>query len=232
MKHRISVLLLSTAMLIGSACTAPSDQSIIVANARFPGTECDFSNASLYVESGALDLSVLPIYQSYYQAFSWENDLEDISVTVTSQITSETPNTFIASTINDSYNLVGGASPPSGLVSISAAIQPGGTFENNYVGVYLLTAEAVTSICGPPLLDGTDNCPNFDASKQQTLLVTFTLSGALVGGSAAATNAVTFPIYLFKGGHVAPNGSCDTGYVAQTTSCGVPGRDIPYCVPE
>jgi hypothetical protein len=218
------------ATLLGAACTSPPDQSIIVTTARAPGSICDFSDSTLYVEGGALDLSVPPLYQSYYQVFGWENDLENISVTVTQQITSETPNTFIATTIEDNYVLVNGTNPPAGLVSISASIAPGGTPVDNTVGVFLLTSSAMEAICGPTIT-ATDNCPGFTVGSA-TLLVTFQLAGALVGGGATKSNPVTYPLTLFKGGHVAANGTCDPGFVSQTTSCNAPGRDIQYCVPN
>jgi hypothetical protein len=232
MKHRFAAISIVAAVFLGTACSAPPDQSIIVSSARAPGTACDFSDATKYVEGGALDLSVPPLYQSYYQVFSWENDLENISVTVNTQITSDTPNTFIATTIKDNYVLVGGTNPPNGLVSITASILPGGTFNTNSVGVFMLTSEAVTAICGPTTTV-TDNCPGFTAGSA-TLLVTFQIAGALVGGGAAQTNPVTFPLTLFKGGNVVNNPltgtfSCAAGTSPQMTSCGIPGRDIPYC---
>ena len=220
--------------LLASACSAPPDQSIIVSAARAPGTACDFSDATKYVEGGALDLSVPPLYQSYYQVFSWENDLQNISVTVNTQITSETPNTFIATTIKDNYVMVGGTSPPNGLVSITASIAPGATSSTNSVGVYLLTTAAIQAICGGNVV-GNDNCPGFQptaAAPTATLLVTFQIAGALVGGGAAQTNPITFPLTLFKGGHFDnATGMCAAGYNPTTTSCGVPGRDIAYCEP-
>jgi hypothetical protein len=230
MKHRLTAVSILPALLLGSACSAPPDQSIIVSSARAPGQACDFSDSTKYVEGGALDLSVPPLFQSYYQVFSWENDLQNISVTVNTQITTETPNTFIATTIKDNYVMVGGTSPPNGLVSITAAIFPGATANTNSVGVYLLTNDAVRAICGNPTL--IDNCPAFGGGPS-TLLVTFQIAGALVGGGAAQTNPVTFPLTLFKGGNFDPaTGMCKTGYSAVTTSCGIPGRDIPYCVPQ
>src|SRR5450755_172458 len=114
MSYRLRAVWMLPALLVGSACSAPPDQSIIVSNARAPGLACDFSDATHYVESGALDLSVSPLFQSYIQVFSWENDLENISVTVNTQITTETPNTFLATTIKDNYVMVGGVSPPAG----------------------------------------------------------------------------------------------------------------------
>ncbi len=228
MKHGNPGTFTLAVLLWVTACSAPPDQSIIVSVARAPGTSCDFSDPTLYVESGALDLSVAPLFQSYYQVFSWENDLQNISVTVNTQITSETPNTFIATTIKDSYVMVGGTNPPNGLVSISATIAPGGTPNDNSVGVFLLTNAAVQAICGNPT--PLDNCPNF-AGGPSTLLVTFQIAGSLVGGGAAQTNPIVFPLTLFKGGNVAADGTCKPPTVAQTTGCGIPGRDIPYCVP-
>ena len=231
MKSPLLAVFVLTALLVGSACSAPPDQSIIVSTARAPGINCDFSDSTKYVEGGALDMSVPPIYQSYLQIFSWENDLQNISVTTTTQITSETPNTFIATTIKDNYVLVGGTSPPNGLVSISASIPPGGTPNENDVGVYLLTSTARQAICGAP--SATDNCPGLVLTAAQpsaTLLVTFQVAGALVGGGAAQTNAITYPLTLFKGGNVdVATGQCAAGFVPVTTSCGDPGRDIAYC---
>ena len=237
MKRRFSVVLMLPAMLFGSACKSPPDQSIIVTLARAPGLACDFSDPTHYVEGGSLDVSVPTDEHSYYQVFGWENDLENISVTVTSQITSETPNTFIATTIIDQYELVGGTSPPTGLVSISATIPPGGVPTTNTVGVFLLTQDAMADICGVPA--GSDNCPNFPSDGTvQTLLVTFQIAGALVGGGSAQTNPVTYPLTLFKGlgpGNIpafdATTGKCIPGFLPVTTSCGVPGRDEQYCVP-
>ena len=220
MKRRFSVALLLPAMLFASACKAPPDQSIIVSSARAPGLACDFSDATKYVEGGLLDVAVPAQLQSYFQVFSWENDLQNISVTVTSQITTATPNTFIATTIVDNYNLVGGKSPPQGLVSISAAITPGALPASNSVGVFLVDQTAIGDICGTPLVFGNatcggkgqpacavDNCPNFTGGSS-TLLVTFQIAGALVGGGAAQTNPVTFPVTLFKGNLVDTNGAC------------------------
>jgi hypothetical protein len=229
MRYQLPAVWVLPALLLASACSAPPDQSIIVSVARAPGTSCNFSDSTLYVESGALDLSVPPIFQSYFQVFSWENDLENISVTVNTQITTDTPNTFVATTIKDNYVMVGGVNPPAGLVSISATIAPGATASSNSVGVYLLTADAAAAICAPTAVD---NCPGFKSNTSATLLVTFQIAGALVGGGAAQTNPITFPLQLFKGGHVKPDGTCETGFVPQTTSCGIPGRDIPFCVPS
>jgi hypothetical protein len=229
MRYQFAAVCIWSSLLLASACSAPPDQSIIVSTARAPGTECNFSDATLYVENGALDLSVPRLYQSYFQVFSWENDLENISVTVNTQITTDTPNTFIGTTIKDNYVMVGGVSPPNGLVSISAAILPGATFANSDVGIFLLTNAAVQAICGNPT--ALDNCPDF-AGGPSTLLVTFQVAGSLVGGGAAQTNPISFPLTLFKGGNVKPDGTCATGFVAETTSCGIPGRDIPYCVAQ
>jgi hypothetical protein len=127
MRYQLPAVWVLPALLLGSACSAPPDQSIIVTAARAPGPTCEFTDSTLFVEGGAIDLAASGAASSYFQIFGWENDLENISVTVTQQITTETPNTFVATTIKDSYVMVGGASPPPGLVSISATIAPGGT---------------------------------------------------------------------------------------------------------
>lgn len=258
MKHRyptVTLLLVSTAL---GSCTSPPDQSIIVSEARAPGSICDFSDATLYVESAAVDLAAYGAQSSYVQVFGWENDLENISVTVTQQITSETPNTFIATTIEDNYTLLGApttaGTPPNGLVSISATIPPGGTPTANTVGVYLLTQAAMQAICGDPTL--TENCPGFPAgTPSATLLVKFQITGALVGGGATSTNPIIYPVYLFNHGNTVPPSrqvgptlpdggatfvvdptiepwDCAPNSVSEVTSCNVPGRDIAYCVTQ
>jgi hypothetical protein len=234
MKRRFVVSAFS-ALLLGSACSAPKDQSIIVTQARAPGTECEFTDATIYVEGGQVDMAAFGPASSFYQVFGWENDLQDISVTVGGQqITSNTPNTFIATAIQDSYVLVNGTNPPTGFVNISATIAPGGTPITNTVGVFLLTTEAAQAICGVPL--GTDNCPGVPIGFSKNLLVTFQLIGTLVGGGSAATNPVTFPITLFNSGNTMPNPAspdtepwiCASGN-PQVDTCGVPGRTITYC---
>jgi hypothetical protein len=236
MKHRLPVVLMLSVVLGAAGCKAPADQSIIVTLARAPGSQCDFSDNTKYVESAPIDVAAYGYQSSYFQVFGWENDLENISVTVTQQITTDTPNTFIATTIEDTYDLVNGTSPPPGLISISATIAPGGVPTTNTVGVYFLAQSTMADICGPPT--ATENCPLFPVgSAPETLLVTFQISGALVGGGATRTNAVTYPVTLFNSGNTIPSDAtnpsvepwiCKTG-APQVTSCGIPGRDITYC---
>jgi hypothetical protein len=222
-------------MLVASACTAPSDLSIIVTQARAPGTSCDFSDATKYVEGGAIDMSVFGGNSGYFQVFGWENDLQQISTTVNGDtISGPTVNTFIANRIELSYVLVNGANPPPGLVNISATIPAGGTPDKDTVGVEFLTQAAGQAICGLPV--GLDICPGVPPGTSQTLLVTFQLAGSLVGGGAAKSSPVTYPLTLFRGPRLTPPplgggllGTCRPNFAPQTTSCNVPGRDIPYC---
>jgi len=237
MRHGLNLFIL-VAMSFGAACSAPKDQSIIVSVARAPGLACDFSDNTKYVEGGSIDLAAFGAASSYVQILGWENDLQNISVNVSgTQITSNTPNTFVATTIQDSYVLVGGTNPPTGFVSISATIGPGGTPLNNTVGVFLLTQQAAEAICGPPT--ASENCPGLPAgSATQTLLVTFQIIGTLVGGGAASTNPITFPLTLFNSGGTQPADPanptlepwvCVAGAIPQTTTCNIPGRDITFC---
>src|SRR5208283_4407628 len=146
-----------------------------------------------------------------------------------SNITAETPNTFIANRIDLSYQLSpAAATPPPGTINISAAITPGATFSTNSVGVYLVTPEAA-SVLYPIVRNAAIAA---QAPISYTLLVTFDLAGTLVGGGAAATNTITYPVYLFYGIPPSPRDSlsCPEGTIPQVTSCNIPGRDIQYCV--
>ncbi len=242
MKSRdLLVFILLAVPLLLESCTAPANQSIIVAEARAPGTSCNFTDPTMYVENGAVDMSVYGTNSSYYQVYSWQNDLENISVTYgNSNITAETPNTFIASRIDLSYQVVGpstkcglqtcptATAPPPGTINISAAITPGATFSTNSVGVYLMTPEAAQTLYSTVQ----QAAIQAQAPISYTLLVTFDLAGTLVGGGAAATNSVTYPVYLFYGIPPSPRDSlgCPVGSVSEMTSCNVPGRDIQYCI--
>lgn len=222
-------LLLLPLLAAAAACTAEKNISIVVTAARAPGDNCDFSDPSKYVEGGAIDMSVFGANSSYFQVFSWESQLQQISTTVNGDtIASSQANTFIANRVELSYILVGGTNPPNGLINMSASIAAAATPDKNSVGPELLTPEAAQAA-------NTATTP----TASQTLLVTFEIAGNLVSGASSATNPVTFPLTLFRcppasanAGCAAPNSdlTCPTNYHSQTTSCNVPGRDIAYCV--
>jgi hypothetical protein len=234
MKCRELLLLTLLAVPLLPSCTAPSNQSIIITTARAPGGSCGFTDSTLYVENGSLDLSVYQNNSSYYQVFSWENDLEDISVTYgNSNITTDTPNTFIANRIDLSYALLGppGVAVPAvadGIINVQAAIFPGATATTNSVGVFMLTPAAVETVL--PVVKAQAILEQRPVSF--TLLVTFDLAGTLVGGGAAQTNTITFPLYLFYGIPPSPPNSlnCPAETTPEVTSCNFPGYNLQYCV--
>ncbi len=229
MKYKYVLVLMLAQLPLLPACTAPSNQSIIISSALAPGGSCNFQDFTLYVEGGSLDMSVYKTNSSYYQVFAWENDLQNISVNYNgTNITEDTPNTFIANRIELTYDFVGQANPPPGIINFSAAIFPGALPTTNSVGVYLLTPAAADFVY--PIVR--DAAIAAQEAKSFTLNVTFDLAGTLVGGGAAATNPITYPITLFYG--IAPfpayTLSCPNGSTPETTSCNIPGYNLPYCV--
>ena len=222
-------LLLLPLLAAAAACTAEKNISIVVTAARAPGDNCDFPDPSKYVEGGAIDMSVFGPNSSYFQIFSWESQLQQISTTVNGDtIAGPQANTFIANRVELTYLLVNGTNPPNGLINMSASIAAGATSDKNSVGPELLTPDAAQAA---------DAATTVGAS--QTLLVTFQIAGNLVSGASSATNPVTFPLTLFRCPPAALNAecaapksdlTCPTNYHSQTTSCNIPGRDIAYCV--
>ncbi|HXX30690.1 MAG TPA: hypothetical protein VEJ89_08230 [Myxococcaceae bacterium] len=217
-------LLLLPALVAAAGCSAEKNLSIVVSAARAPGTNCDFSDPTKYVEGGAVDMSVFGGASTYFQVFSWESQLQQISTTVNGdQISGAQANTFISTYVQLSYILVGGSNPPTGIINMSASITAGATPDKNSVGVELLTPQAATAGYNAALAN---------PGASQTLLVTFAIFGNLVGGGSSQTNPVTFPLTLFYGiPPVAGTLTCPANTTSQMTSCGIPGRDIQYCVP-
>jgi hypothetical protein len=212
-------LVLLPMLAAAAACTAEKDISIVVTAARAPGDTCGFTDPTLYVEGGAIDMSVFGPASSYFQVFSWESQLQQISTTVNGDtIASSQANTFIANRVQLSYILVGGTNPPNGLINMSATIVAGATPDKNSVGVELLTPEAAQAGNTATLAGGS-----------QTLLVTFQIAGNLVSGASSMTNPITYPLTLFRSGYDAATNTCPPGETTHVTSCNIPGRDIPYC---
>jgi len=223
-------LLLFPAVAILAACAAEPDTSVVVSIARAPGENCDFSDPTKYIEGGAVDMSVYGDASSYFQVFSWESQLQQITTTVNGdQISGPVLNTFVANRVELSYILVGGTNPPPGIINMAAAIPAGGTADKASVGVELLTPEAAAA-GNAAAVTGTS----------QTLLVTFQVAGNVVGGAGLTTNPVTFPLTLFRCPPASTDFNCaeasqfplacPTNYHSQVTSCNIPGRDIPLCV--
>ena len=224
-------LLLLPLVAAAAACSAQPSISVVVTAARAPGDNCDFSDPTKYVEGGAVDMSVFGAASSYFQVFSWESQLQQISTTVNGDvIASSQANTFVANRVELSYILVGGTNPPNGLINMSATITAGATPDKNSVGVELLTGDAAAAAAAV-VTPGTST----------TLLVTFQIAGNLVSGASASTNPITFPLTLFSCDPAALNHNCaaatqqplscpQPNYHSQTTTCNIPGRDIAYCV--
>jgi len=243
-------LLLLPLVVAAAACSAQPSISVVVTAARAPGDNCDFSDPTKYVEGGAVDMSVFGAASNYFQVFSWESQLQQISTTVNGDvIASSQANTFVANYAQLTYILGSGttcstATPcpagsfcsagfcaqslAPGIINMSATITAGATPDKNSVGVELLTGDAAAA-ANAVVVPGTST----------TLLVTFQIAGNLVSGASSMTNPITYPLTLFTcapaaagGGCAAPNSdlTCPTNYHSQTTSCNVPGRDIPYCV--
>jgi hypothetical protein len=226
-RGQLAALGLLSALLL-SACKA-DDLNIVVLNARSPGTNCDFSDDSLYQARGSLDLTpyytvnpvtnpgALPaVSRRYYQVFSWQNNLTAIPLSVGGQVIDNgSGNNFIADSAVYSYQY----SDPSVALSnetenIRAVIAAGGLPGDNSVPADLLQPNAEAAIEASTGIDG----------KSQTLVVTFQYFGKLAGGSSKYTNKVTFPLTIYRRSKT-PVNCFATSQVLDTGPCGEAGRD-------
>jgi len=196
--------------------------SVVVLNARAPGSKCDFSDDTLYVSGGSLDLRPYiltaggPTLQAgtFYQVFSWQNNLVPVPLVVNGQtIDSGAGNNFIANQVFYSYQWSGaGQSFASEISNTHAVIFAGGTSKDNSIGIELLQPKAAAQLA------------TIATTTSQTLLVTFKVGGNLAGGNGLDTNEVAFPLTIYKSSDT-PLDCSATGSVS--SRCGDIGRDAP-----
>jgi hypothetical protein len=218
---RLVLSLLLTALI--SACSA-DDVSVIVLSARAPGTNCDFTDDTLYVSRGSLDLrpylpatGAAPVTSNqYYQVFSWESNLTSTPVSVNGQVVDPgAGNTFVADSAVYSYQY----SDPSVTLAnetqnMRALITPGGTSKDNSVPAELIQPKAFAAISASTAID----------TAPQTLLVTLQYFGSLTAGGSKHTNKVSFPLTIYRSS-TAPLDCFSQGLVPAGGPCRVPGRD-------
>jgi hypothetical protein len=213
---RVAILLGPLALL---GCSA-DPLSVVISTARAPGTQCDFGDDSKYVSGGSLDMRPFQFgtpptsgqSSSFYQVFSWENNLVPIPISVNGQVVDPgAGNNFVADTLHFSYQYSGaGQTFEDEIANLHAVIVAGGGSKDNSVGVELIQPKAAAK-----LLTIVNTTP-------QTLLVTFWISGKLAAGSTLNTNKVSFPITVYQS--AAGTLTCPAGTVP-TTTCGEVGRD-------
>jgi len=210
------VMLLGPLALLG--CSA--DQlSVVISNARAAGDKCDFTDDTIYVSGGSVDMRPYDVgtppvtFQSasFYQVFSWENNLISVPLVVNGQtVDPGAGNNFVVDTAHFSYQYSGaGQTFEDEIANMRAVISAGGTARDNSVGVELIQPKAAAK-----LLTIVNTTP-------QTLLVTFWLSGKLTAGSSLNTNKVSFPITVYQS--AAGTLTCPAGQVP-TSTCGEVGR--------
>jgi len=206
------------AALVLAGCSA-DPLNVIILNARAPGDKCDFSDPTLYVEGGSQDFR--NGYTSFFQAFSWENQMLPLPISVNGQVVDPgAGNDFIGDTIVYSYQYT----DPNVVLSpetqnIRASITAGGLPDKNFMGAQLIQPRAAAA------LDATLT------STPQTLLVTFQMFGKTVAGAGKNTNKVSFPLTVYKSAPTAL--TCTTGFIVSGGPCGIPGRGAPVqCIPS
>jgi hypothetical protein len=217
--------------LLLSGCKA-DDLNILVLSARAPGDTCTFSDDTLYVSRGALDMTpyctdptaacaTTTANTRYYQVFSWESQLGSVPLSVNGQtLDPGGGNTFIADTAVYSYQY----SDPSVTLAdetanMRAVITAGATAAQNSVPADLIQPKAADAIEKSTGINGT----------AQTLLVTFQYFGRLAAGGSKYTNKVSFPLTIYRSSTTPLN--CSTavpaGQIVYQGPCKAPGRDLP-----
>lgn len=216
--HLVAVV--TGAALLLAGCGA-DPLNVLILNARAPGDKCDFKDATLFVYRGTLDFRPGggALSSGYFQAFSWESQLQPTPITVNGQVVDPGgANEFIADHIIYEYQY----SDPAVVLAaetqnVREAISAGAKAEDNFMGTDLIQPQAMGAInatVGP---------------VGQTLVITFQVFGKLAGGSSKYTNKVSFPLTVYKSDPTPI--SCPAGTKLYTGPCGVAGRDTPVqCV--
>ncbi|HET9156580.1 MAG TPA: hypothetical protein VFN91_07940 [Myxococcaceae bacterium] len=223
MKRRISLQPLALLGLLLAACSADPTH-IVVLNARAPGKQCDFSDNTLYVSDGSLDLrpyvvgGVPVVSSSYFQVFSWENNLQAVETSVNGQIIDNgSGNDFVADSIVYEYQYTDpSVTLATETANTHAVVTAGALASNNSVGAELVQPGAYTAISNSTAID----------TKAQTLLVTFQIFGKLVGGNSIHSNKVSFPVTFYRSS-TTPLDCSAQGQVPNGGVCNIPGRDQP-----
>ena len=220
--RRLATLILAGTLLF-AGCSA-GDLNILVLSARSPGDKCDFSDDTLYVSRGSVDMRPYVegastfVTTRYYQVFSWQNNIQPNPISVGGSVVDPgTGNTFIAETAVYEYQY----SDPSVTLTtesanMNAVITAGGEAKDNSVPTDLIQPQAAAAIQASTAID----------SSNQTLLVTFQLFGRLAAGGSKYTNKVTFPLTIYRSS-ITPLDCAAAGQVLNTGVCGVAGRDQP-----
>jgi len=215
--------ILAAGLLLAGCSAEPLN--IVILSARAPGDSCDFSDDTKYVSRGSLDLA--PYYippaaapappsvtSRFYQVFSWQNNLQAIPLSVGGQIVDPgSGNEFIADTAVYEYQY----SDPSVVLTpeqanMHAVIAAGGDSKDNSVPADLIQPNAFKAI----------NASTAINTSNQTLIVTFQLSGKTLAGASQVTNKVTFPLTIYRS--TTTPITCGAG-TAPTGECSTPGRD-------
>jgi hypothetical protein len=214
------LIALAAASVLTSGCGA-DPLNVVVLSARAPGNKCDFSDDTLYVARGSLDLR--PYVdggqqfqtQRYYQVFSWRSNLTSVPITVNGQVVDPASgNDFVADSVHYEYQY----SDPNVVLApeaqnMRAVITAGGNQTDNSVPADLIQPGAFAAI----------NASNL-GSAGQTLLVTFQIFGKLAAGGSKHTNKVSFPLTVYRSSTTALDCGA-SGLVPNGGVCGVPGRD-------
>jgi len=221
---RLATATLAAALLLAGCSADPLN--IVVTNARAPADKCDFTDDTLYVSRGSLDMRPYSLTTGgptfvttrYYQVFSWQNNLTSNPITVGGSVVDPgAGNDFIAETAVYEYQY----SDPSVTLAtetanMHAVITAGGQAGENSVPADLIQPQAAAAIQGSTAID----------TSNQTLLVTLQLFGHLTSGSSKYTNKVTFPLTIYRSS-TTPLDCAAAGQILNTGACGFAGRDQP-----
>lgn len=217
-----------------SNCSA-DPLNVLVLNARAPGDKCAFDDPTLYRSGGSLDFrpwanagGASGQSTSYYQVFSWENQMTPLPITVNGQVVDPgAGNDFIGDTVVYEYQYSGaGVTLSPETQNFRAVITAAGDSDKNSVGVQLIQPQAAAALDAALTANGTP----------QTLLVTFQIFGKTGAGVSKNTNKVSYPLTVYRSApsQLVCDPSPTDGGVPTTVStgaCNSPGRDSPvHCI--
>jgi hypothetical protein len=199
------------AALLTCACSAYQTPVELV-QAGVLDNACKIQDASLYSESGSIDLGYT---DTYLLPIRWRSNLQPSTTTVNGEVIATANNAFTGTEIDYTYTLSTGSLPAS-MQQVSVVIAAGGKADANYFLAYPIRPENIDALRAA-----------VPAGTTATLGVSVQVKGTMGSGGSATTNAFYFPIVVRN---TTPLTCTAPDVLVGGSVCGNVGQDeTPFC---
>lgn len=197
------------AALVTCACSAYQTPVELVRAGAFDDT-CKIADATVYSESGSLDLGYA---DSYVLPIRWRSNLQASTTSVNGEVIANANNSFFGTEIDYTYTLSSGSLDAS-VQQVSVVIDAGGKEDDNYFLAYPIRPDNIEALRAAVPVGST-----------ATLGVSMQVKGTMGSGGEATTNALYFPITIRN---TTPITSCPTD-TTLIGGCNLGQDQEPFC---